>query len=334
MGLGAGVDFLQDQIEKPSNSLGPLKRSYKFDPGPAVAGSLGYGLGNSIRVEVEGDYADNHVRGVKLGQPERAGGSERQHGGFLNALYDVALPLPVVPYVGLGVGYQEVALAHVNSSSARQAVSSGGTEQAGAFAYQAMAGAGYPVRAVAGLSLTAEYRFVGVLTPPAYDRGAGSGNTVNGVLQVPRATFGNIFNHEILFGIRYAFGSPPRPMVAPAPPARALAERELACLIFFDWDRVDLTDRARQIIAEFAQDSARIHPSRIEVQGNADRSGSPQYNQRLSLRRAQVVAGELVRQGVPASEILIQAFGDTRPLVATVPGVREPQNRRVLIIMR
>ena len=74
--------------------------------------------------------------------------------------------------------------------------------------------------------------------------------------------------------------------------------------------------------------------TRIEVQGNADRSGTPAYNQRLSLRRAQTVAAELVRNGVPRTAIDIQAFGDTRPLVPTAPGVREPQNRRVAIILR
>ena len=48
--------------------------------------------------------------------------------------------------------------------------------------------------------------------------------------------------------------------------------------------------------------------------------GTPAYNQRLSLRRAQTVAAELVRDGVPMNEIAIQAFGDTRPLVPTAPG--------------
>ena len=105
-------------------------------------------------------------------------------------------------------------------------------------------------------------------------------------------------------------------------------------LVFFDWDRADLTDRARQIVAEAAQASTRVQATRIEVQGNADLSGTKQYNQKLSLRRAQTVAAELVRDGVPAKEIQIQAFGDTRPLVPTAPGVREPQNRRVAIILR
>ncbi|MSO90914.1 MAG: flagellar motor protein MotB, partial [Acetobacteraceae bacterium] len=53
-----------------------------------------------------------------------------------------------------------------------------------------------------------------------------------------------------------------------------------------------------------------------------------------SMRRAQTVAAELVRNGVAKGEIAIKAFGDTVLLVPTGPGVREPQNRRVEIIIR
>ena len=53
-----------------------------------------------------------------------------------------------------------------------------------------------------------------------------------------------------------------------------------------------------------------------------------------SIRRAQAVAGELVRDGVPQNVITAQGFGDTHLLVSTGPGVREPQNRRVEIIVR
>jgi outer membrane protein OmpA-like peptidoglycan-associated protein len=41
-----------------------------------------------------------------------------------------------------------------------------------------------------------------------------------------------------------------------------------------------------------------------------------------------------VRLGVPRNEIVIQAFGESRPLVPTADGVREPQNRRVEIVLR
>ncbi len=52
------------------------------------------------------------------------------------------------------------------------------------------------------------------------------------------------------------------------------------------------------------------------------------------LRRAKSVEVELVRDGVDRSEITLQGFGETHPLVPTGDGVRAPQNRRVEIILR
>ena len=62
--------------------------------------------------------------------------------------------------------------------------------------------------------------------------------------------------------------------------------------------------------------------TRIQVNGYTDTSGTPRYNQGLSLRRAQAVAAELVRDGVPRNAIAIQGFGETHLLVPTGPGVR------------
>ena len=55
---------------------------------------------------------------------------------------------------------------------------------------------------------------------------------------------------------------------------------------------------------------------------------------KLSRQRADNVAAELVKDGVPKNVIMIQAFGDTHLLVPTAAGVREPQNRRVEIILK
>ena len=120
--------------------------------------------------------------------------------------------------------------------------------------------------------------------------------------------------------------------LAPEPVAAPTVARTY--LVFFDWDRADLTDRARQIIGEAADASRTVQTTRIEVQGHADRAGTPEYNMRLSRRRADTVAAELVRQGVARGIITIEAFGESRPLVPTADGVREPQNRRVEIILR
>jgi outer membrane protein OmpA-like peptidoglycan-associated protein len=117
-------------------------------------------------------------------------------------------------------------------------------------------------------------------------------------------------------------------VAAPAPaPARSY-------LVFFDWDKATLTDRARQIVKEAADNSTRVQVTRIEVNGYTDTSGTPQYNQGLSVRRAQAVANELVRDGVPKDIISIQGFGETHLLVPTGPNVREPQNRRVEIVLQ
>ena len=141
-------------------------------------------------------------------------------------------------------------------------------------------------------------------------------------------------NQAVIFGVRYAFGRalppppPPLPVAAPAPaPTRTY-------LVFFDWDRADLTDRARGIVREAADASTHTQYTQIQVNGFTDRSGSPQYNQALSVRRAQTVEGELVRDGVPQRVISIRGFGEQNPLVPTADGVREPQNRRVEIVIQ
>ncbi|MBV8523405.1 MAG: OmpA family protein, partial [Acetobacteraceae bacterium] len=140
------------------------------------------------------------------------------------------------------------------------------------------------------------------------------------------------YNYSFLLGVRYSFyrPPPPPPPVVTAPPAVQPAR---TYLVFFDWDKATLTDRARQIIREAADNSQRVQYTRIEVNGYTDTSGSAKYNMGLSIRRAQAVAAELVRNGVPREAISIHGFGETHLLVPTGPGVREPQNRRVEIII-
>ena len=146
----------------------------------------------------------------------------------------------------------------------------------------------------------------------------------------------NQFDHSFLIGVRYAFNAPrPAPAAAPVPAAQAAPAPapSRSYLVFFDWDKATLSDRARQIIHEAAENSTRVQYTRIEVNGYTDTSGTPQYNQGLSVRRAQAVEGELIRDGVPQSAIEIQGYGETHLLVPTGAGVREPQNRRVEIII-
>ncbi len=138
--------------------------------------------------------------------------------------------------------------------------------------------------------------------------------------------------------VAYTFGAKPAPLPEPAPPAIASPSTPAGLartfLVFFDWDRADLTARARQIVAQAAQTSTQTRTTRLEVNGYTDLSGTAAYNKRLSIRRAESVESELVKDGVSRAEISIHGFGEADPLVPTGPGVREPQNRRVEIVLR
>ncbi|MBC7799721.1 MAG: OmpA family protein [Gemmatimonadaceae bacterium] len=353
IGAGAGANFMHDENVKsigfpqlgiPQTNLSRSGRGkIEMDTGFVGVASIGYGLGNGLRLEIEGSYRQNQVGKannlVGAGGVSASGGDQNKYGGMFNVLYDINIAgSPITPYVGLGVGYSWVQQQNTRYSGRVGPVAGFPTgfnellrtnAAEGSFAYQAIVGGAFAL-GVPGLSLTAEYRFLGL----AEERRYNYQYFAPGVSSRARVTFDENYNHSVLVGLRYAFNAapPPPPVVVPvAAPARVDAR---TYLVFFDWDRADLTDRARQIIAEAAQATTRVQVTRIEVSGHTDKSGTPAYNQGLSVRRAQNVASELVRLGVPRQAITTQGFGEARPLVQTADGVREPQNRRVEIVLR
>ena len=331
--LGAGLSAPQNPKVTPLGAgfgvtRGTLQEGFGYTGELAV----GYGIGNGFRFEIEGDYLHNNVRHLGIPTPTVTGGNVRTWGVMANALYDLDIGIPYVfPYLGAGAGYQWTRLNRVDSFGVGTPFNAGFNNQQGAFAFQGILGASFPIPGLPGLSVTADYRFMDIL----------GGDKFNGVSGPPfpatssQLKLHNQFDHEFLVGVRYAFNTPaPTPPAAPTPVAAPAPAAARSYLVFFDWDKATLTDRARQIVKEAADNSTHVQYTRIEVNGYTDTSGAAQYNQSLSVRRAQAVAGELVRDGVAQSAIGIQGFGETHLLVPTGQGVREPQNRRVEIIIR
>jgi outer membrane protein OmpA-like peptidoglycan-associated protein len=122
-----------------------------------------------------------------------------------------------------------------------------------------------------------------------------------------------------------AEAAPPPP---PAPPPVAVVRN---FVVFFDFDKSNLTQEARQVVASAVSAAKTSGTARITVTGHTDTVGSQRYNQRLSERRAESVKMEMVRLGMNGSEITTIGKSFNEPLVATGPGVREPQNRRAMI---
>ena len=328
IGAGAGGTVLQDRNLGVNGSHVNLRS----DTGWTGNTSVGYGFGNGIRSEIEGYYRQNSLhRTTGLPFPTASGGDTNNYGVMVNALYDFGVSFyGVQPYAGVGVGWQHSELSNVRVAAPGFLLRGNNGHDDPAF--QGIVGVSYPLDSVPGLSLTAEYRVRGAFPDSSsYRTQVFSGSTAGSA----KLHSDTELNHNVLVGFRYAFNAAPAAVtVGETVPAPAASTLSRSYLVFFDWDRADMTDRARQIVAEASAASMRMAMTRIEVSGHADASGTAAYNRGLSERRANAVTAELVRHGVPRDSISVHGYGDTRPLVPTAAGVREPQNRRVEIVMR
>jgi hypothetical protein len=104
-----------------------------------------------------------------------------------------------------------------------------------------------------------------------------------------------------------ACSSEPPPPPPPPPPVAA----PTSFMVFFDWDRSNLSQQAVQTIGQAAAAYKSRGSARITATGHTDTSGPESYNMALSLRRANSVKAELVRQGVPADAIADGAMVST-----------------------
>ena len=246
------------------------------------------------RVEVEGVYRNNQTN---TGFPGRAISNKVGQLGILaNLLYDFSPGSTIVPYIGAGAG-----VAFVDGDN-----SLGSTQ----FAYQAIAGLGWNVDTNFRVNL--DGRYYGTTNP----------NTAYG-------SFSNN-NFSVMLGLQVKFGAPA--VAAPPPPPPPVAAPSF--MVFFDWDRSTLSQQALNTIQQAADAYKAKGNARITATGHTDRSGPENYNMALSLRRANAVKDALVRDGVPATAISVIGKGEADPLVPTADGVREPQNRRVVIVIQ
>jgi iron complex outermembrane receptor protein len=161
------------------------------------------------------------------------------------------------------------------------------------------------------------------------DFGGGFGNLTESYYGPPAMFGGNVTYHfgGVTAPAEGAAPYAPPPAVAPAPAAVARSY-----MVFFDFNKSDLTAEAAGIVDQAARNAAPAKATEITVTGHTDTVGSDVYNMRLSKRRAESVAAQLEKDGVASAEIAIVAKGKRDLLVPTKDGVKEPQNRRVTIV--
>jgi OmpA-OmpF porin, OOP family len=335
--------------------------SARYDSGfnAGARGGLQYG---PIRVEEEYSYNHNGLSSFSSFYspfvPNSAFTGNRNTNALMtNFIYDFTVGWPVSPHIGFGVGAVDnvdsvslrsftipnspaispTGLVFVNtpagSSAAALPATIGGTFLKAStwnFGYQAIAGFRYDINPLLAFDL--DYRYLASTEPTFSNKGVFPVPGNPGFFAPILTRYKSGYNtNNIVASLTMKFGAPPPPP-PPPPPAPPPPPVHQVYLVFFDWDKYNITPEGMRIIQLAAEHYKMGGRVQIQVNGYTDTTGSFGYNQRLSERRANAVAAALERLGVPRSDMLVagHSFNDLR--VPTPPGVREPQNRRVEIV--
>ena len=111
---------------------------------------------------------------------------------------------------------------------------------------------------------------------------------------------------------------------------------------FFAFDKFDLDGNAKTVVDRIAQvlNHPRAANRTILLEGHTDNVGTAAYNLTLSKNRVDAVATELVKVGMQADRVSVEAYGETRPVVPNrkPDGTDDPagraKNRRVEAVIR
>ena len=339
VGVNGGLVFPDEQLFKSAPTVvGVLDGKKDF----SVNGQVGYNFGR-FRLETDVGYQENRFKSIaNFGlEPLALNGSYASPLGkqatwsfMLNGLVDVVKYKGITMSVGGGAGAVRVNVRNLQLNSASPVSIN---DHNWAFAYQALAEAGLPI--TQNIDLTIGYRFL-----------RSDKINLESAFASPIST--RLENHTAFAGFRFKLQSekptvrepvaPPVPPAAVAPPTAAPVEAITPppapppgpLIVFFDFNKSTVTTEAKHILSQAAMNYRNSGQAALEIDGYADRAGTDDYNQKLSQRRAESVRQELIELGVPKTALSINAFGETRPKVETADGVREPQNRRVEILIK
>jgi len=247
---------------------------------------------------------------------------------MVNGMLDFGADDGLQGFIGGGAG-----VARVNHHYSINRVGPGWVDDSDTgFAWQAIAGVRAPLSDSWDVGL--KYRFFNADNVALVDTAGRALNT-------------RMRSHSLLGTLTYNFGgepaapppapTPPPPVYTPPPPPVVVAPppppvcNKGPYIVFFDWDKSDITPEAAGILDSAVTAYASCDNVPIMLAGYADRSGTPRYNQGLSERRNTSVRGYLTSRGIADGAISNQAFGESNNRVPTADGVRELQNRRVEI---
>jgi len=124
----------------------------------------------------------------------------------------------------------------------------------------------------------------------------------------------------------------PAPVPAPAPAPAAATSSNFT--VYFDFDSWTLKAEQLKVLDDVIASARSGGQANINIVGHTDTSGPSDYNQKLSVRRANVVVEALVQMGARRNALHASGVGETDLAVQTEDGVKEAQNRRTVISLQ
>src|ERR1043166_3987149 len=122
--------------------------------------------------------------------------------------------------------------------------------------------------------------------------------------------------------------APPKPAEKPKPVAEKIT---FAADVLFDFDKSVIKPEGRSKLDDLAGKAKGVNLEVIIAIGHADSIGSDEYNQRLSVRRAESVKAYLVSKGIEANRVYTEGKGEKQPVASNKTAEGRAKNRRTEI---
>ena len=103
--------------------------------------------------------------------------------------------------------------------------------------------------------------------------------------------------------------------------------------VLFDSGKAELKPAFAPTVEKLASVLAKYDRSVATVFGHTDNVGSEEFNQELSVRRAEAVSQALSARGVPAGRLSAAGRGEREPRVDNITEANRQLNRRVEILV-